>query len=160
LLQTLFSISCHVLYLQNLSPTWPLIELSSPTFIASCLGVVADHFLWFFYFARVSNEARRLRTYRVVVKEPPGFTEIAAFFGLCVWLVPLFLFLSLSANDHAIPMSAGESTNPLLTIHRTDAGTMVASLEARLALGWILRSAAAKTITGVARAIHVCIHLL
>ncbi|KAH6915044.1 phosphatidylinositol phosphate phosphatase [Coprinopsis sp. MPI-PUGE-AT-0042] len=107
LLQTLFSVACHVLYLQNFSATWPLIELSSPTFIASCLGVVTDHFLWFFYFARVSNEARRLRTYRVVVKEPPGFTEIAAFFGLCVWLVPLFLFLSLSANDHAIPMSAG-----------------------------------------------------
>ena len=114
--QTLFSIICHALYLRNFSASWPLIELTSPTFIASCLGVVIDHFLWFFYFARVSNEARRLRTYRVVVKEPPGFTEIAAFFGICVWLAPLFLFLSLSANDHAIPMSASECLDYLLPV--------------------------------------------
>lgn len=29
--------------------------------------------------------------------------DIAAFFGICVWFVPLFLFLSLSANDNALP---------------------------------------------------------
>lgn len=36
---------------------------------------------------------------------PPGFAEVATFFGICVWLVPLFLFLSLSANDNALPTS-------------------------------------------------------
>lgn len=33
------------------------------------------------------------------------FMDIATFFGVCVWLVPLFLFLSLSANDNALPVS-------------------------------------------------------
>jgi hypothetical protein len=36
----------------------------------------------------------------------PGVIEIASFFGLCVWFVPLFLFLSLSANDNALPMAS------------------------------------------------------
>lgn len=34
--------------------------------------------------------------------------DVAAFFAICVWFVPLFLFLSLSANDNALP-SFGES---------------------------------------------------
>ncbi|TFK28875.1 phosphatidylinositol phosphate phosphatase [Coprinopsis marcescibilis] len=107
-LPTAFSILCHVVYLRNFSPSWPLIELTSISFVASCALVVADHFIWFFYFARLTNEARKLRSYRVVIPEPPGFLEIASFFGFCIWLVPLFLFLSLSANDHAIPMSSIE----------------------------------------------------
>lgn len=36
----------------------------------------------------------------------PNFGEIATFFGICVWLAPLFLFLSLSANDNALPLNA------------------------------------------------------
>ncbi|OJT12527.1 hypothetical protein TRAPUB_10928 [Trametes pubescens] len=44
----------------------------------------------------------------------PNFGEIATFFGICVWLVPLFLFLSLSANDNALPLNAaGPSEVPL-----------------------------------------------
>jgi type IV secretory pathway TrbD component len=31
--------------------------------------------------------------------------DIAAFFGLCVWLVPFAYFISLSANDNALPTS-------------------------------------------------------
>lgn len=34
--------------------------------------------------------------------------DIATFFGICVWLVPFYLFLSLSANDNVLP-SAGTS---------------------------------------------------
>lgn len=33
----------------------------------------------------------------------PSFTEIASFFGLCVWLVPFALFVSLSASDNVLP---------------------------------------------------------
>ncbi|KAF7352600.1 DUF396-domain-containing protein [Mycena venus] len=40
-------------------------------------------------------------------KGTPGFTEIATFFGICVWAAPLFLFLSLSANDNALPVTTG-----------------------------------------------------
>ncbi|GLB34015.1 putative inositol polyphosphate phosphatase, catalytic domain homologues [Lyophyllum shimeji] len=113
LAHTAFSIICHIVYLQNFSASWPLISLTSISFIASCLLVIADHFLWFFHFAHITQEARHRRTYRGPPPEaPPGFTEIASFFGICVWLAPLFLFLSLSANDNALPVSAAEPGSP------------------------------------------------
>ncbi|TFK55544.1 DUF396-domain-containing protein [Heliocybe sulcata] len=118
LLQTLFSVACHIVYLQNFSATWPFISLVSPSFIASCVLVVVDHFLWFFYFARVTNEARQRahRSYRYPGSNPPlqapGFADIATFFGICVWLAPLFLFLSLSANDNALPTITGDPGTP------------------------------------------------
>ncbi|KAF9006530.1 transmembrane adaptor Erv26 [Cyathus striatus] len=108
LLQTAFSVTCHIVYLQNFSSSWPLISLSSLSFLASCALVIADHFIWFFYFARKTNEARHVRSYRASAAHIPGFTEIASFFGICVWLAPLFLFLSLSANENALPVSAGQ----------------------------------------------------
>ncbi len=109
LLHTLFSMACHIVYLQNFSPTWPLISLTSPSFIASCLLVIADHFSWFFYFARMTAEARHSKVYRGITRHDVlSFTEIASFFGICVWLAPLFLFLSLSANDNALPVTAGK----------------------------------------------------
>lgn len=106
-----FSILCHVIYLQNFSNSWPVIPLSSPSFVASCILVVVDHFMWFFYFARVTHEERQMarKAYRgggSVVKAP-SFGDMATFFGICVWLTPLFLFLSLSANDNTLP-TAGE----------------------------------------------------
>ena len=104
-----FGIICHVVYLRNIGPTWPLISLSSPTFIVSCLLVLTDHFLWFFYFANKSKEARRTRgTYRR--GDPgPSFGDISTFFAICVWCVPLFLFLSLSANDNVLPSNGAYS---------------------------------------------------
>lgn len=33
----------------------------------------------------------------------PTFTEIASYFGICVWLVPFALFVSLSASDNVLP---------------------------------------------------------
>ncbi|PIL37301.1 hypothetical protein GSI_00994 [Ganoderma sinense ZZ0214-1] len=108
----LFSVLCHIIYLQNFTPTWPFISLSSLSFMASCVLVVADHFLWFFYFARITQEARHRahRSYRgpPLPHAVPNFGDIATFFGVCVWLAPLFLFLSLSANDNALPTNAGE----------------------------------------------------
>ncbi|KAH9029505.1 DUF396-domain-containing protein [Lactarius pseudohatsudake] len=103
-----FSILCHVVYLQNFSHTWPVISLTSPSFVASCVLVVADHFIWFFYFARRTHEARQAahKAYRGgPVVRLPTFGDMATFFGLCVWLTPLFLFLSLSANDNTLPTS-------------------------------------------------------
>ncbi|EJF56617.1 transmembrane adaptor Erv26-domain-containing protein [Dichomitus squalens] len=110
--QIIFSVFCHIVYLQNFTPTWPFISLSSPSFLGSCVLVVADHFLWFFYFARITQEARHRaqRSYRGPPPSHavPNFGDIATFFGVCVWLAPLFLFLSLSANDNALPMNAGD----------------------------------------------------
>ena len=108
----LFSVFCHIVYLQNFTHTWPFISLSSVSFLGSCVLVVADHFLWFFYYARITQEARHRahRSYRgpPLPHAVPNFGDIATFFGVCVWLAPLFLFLSLSANDNALPTNAGE----------------------------------------------------
>lgn len=109
-----FSVASHVIYLQNFSPSWPIISLSSPSFMASCLFVIVDHFIWFFHFSGVTHEARQRRNYRGPTPNIPGFTEIVSFFGICIWLAPLFLFLSLSANDNALPVSAGNNPSHLL----------------------------------------------
>lgn len=43
----------------------------------------------------------------------PTFTEIASYFGICVWLVPFALFVSLSAGDNVLPtMGSEEPTTP------------------------------------------------
>ncbi|KAG8733633.1 hypothetical protein FRC11_004450 [Ceratobasidium sp. 423] len=117
-----FSIAAHLTYLQNFSANWPLITLTSPSFLLSCVFVIADHFLWFFHFARITQEARqrgriprgRISPYRREAQdtwaEPPKFAEIATFFSICVWLVPLYLFLSLSAMDNALPTSSGTAS--------------------------------------------------
>ncbi|KZP07747.1 DUF396-domain-containing protein [Athelia psychrophila] len=107
---TVFSIFCHFVYLQNFSAHWPFISLTSLSFVASCVLVVVDHFLWFFHFARVSQEARHT-AYRSS-KPAPGFADIATFFGVCVWLAPLFLFLSLSAGDNALPTTDNATASP------------------------------------------------
>jgi len=107
LLQTAFSILCHIVYLQNFSSRWPLISLSSASFIASCTMAIGNHFLWFMYFSRLARDARQGYRYRNQVPHVPGFTDMSTFFAVCVWLVPLFLFLSLSANDNALPTSSG-----------------------------------------------------
>lgn len=114
LLPTIFSIICHLVYLQNFSNTWPLISLTSITFLSSCVFVIADHFTWFFYFTKVTNNAHHLRAYRGVAAATPShsFTEIASFFGICVWFTPLYLFLSLSANDNALPTTTAEPNSP------------------------------------------------
>ncbi|KAH9959681.1 transmembrane adaptor Erv26-domain-containing protein [Russula dissimulans] len=105
---TAFSIICRIVYLQNFLDTWPVISLTSRSFIASCILVVADHFMWFFHFVRVTHEARQAahKAYRggPVVKVPT-LGDMVTFFGLCIWLTPLFLFLSLSTNDNMLPTS-------------------------------------------------------
>lgn len=102
----------------NFTPHWPIISLSSYSFVSSCILVLADHFIWFTYFSqRTQNARQNVRKFGSADWRPlPGgeariltFMDIATFFGVCVWLVPLFLFLSLSANDNALPMSLSES---------------------------------------------------
>jgi len=115
----LFSIFCHLVYLVPISASsWPFISLTSPAFIGSCILVVSDHFLWFYYFSQRAQDARRRR--------PPygyangygseaqmlGFMEVATFFAICVWFVPLFLFLSLSAGDNMLPTAYGDASSP------------------------------------------------
>lgn len=41
----------------------------------------------------------------------PTFTEIASYFGLCVWLIPFALFVSLSASDNVLPTMGSEGAS-------------------------------------------------
>ncbi|GAA5996869.1 Svp26p [Rhodotorula paludigena] len=115
-------ILAHLVYLQNFSRNWPTISLTSVTFIASCLFVLASHFLSFRHFSArtASGHSGRYTHYNAydpkrgrygVASHSESFLEVATFFAICVWLVPFYLFLSLSANDNVLP-SAGESAAP------------------------------------------------
>lgn len=145
---TIFGVVCHLVYLQNFSKTWPFISLTSAKFIASCLLVILDHFAWFFYFAeRAKHAASPIARHSRQPGYRPGspswdarygggnsayakyaglrelsFMDVATFFGVCVWLVPFFLFLSLSANDNVLP-SLGEQAPAIKTTAASDTGS-------------------------------------
>lgn len=118
---TAIGILAHVVYLQNFSRTWPAISLTSLPFLASCVLVVISHFVSFSHFSERARDPRHAygggygakkmgsagRGGRQMAPEDT-FLDVATFFGLCVWLVPFYLFLSLSANDNVLP-SAGMS---------------------------------------------------
>ncbi|KAH9967596.1 transmembrane adaptor Erv26 [Russula dissimulans] len=64
--------------------------------------------MWFFHFAHVTHEVCQVahKAYHSgLVVKVPTFGDMATFFGLCVWLTPLFLFLSLSTNNNTLPTS-------------------------------------------------------
>lgn len=103
----------HLVYLSNFSRTWPSISLTSLSFLSSCCLVILDHFAWFFYFAdRVSHPQHQHSwsssapfSNRNHLPDQLTFIDITTFFTLCVWIVPFFLFLSLSASDNVLPNS-------------------------------------------------------
>jgi len=64
--------------------------------------------MWFSHFSSTALTAPRS------LYDPsnmPTFTEIASYFGLCVWLVPFSLFVSLSASDNVLPTMGSEEPN-------------------------------------------------
>ncbi|XP_054263981.1 protein TEX261-like [Macrosteles quadrilineatus] len=82
----------HLLILQ----TFPYVSLSSPSFIFAVILLLVNHYLAFKYFNSIYH----------------SFSEVMAYFTLCLWLVPFALFVSLSANENVLP-TISEST-PLL----------------------------------------------
>ncbi|KAK6535936.1 erv26 superfamily protein [Arthrobotrys megalospora] len=118
-LLTLFSGASHGVYAMNLR-RFPMVALTDGWFIGSCILVVSNHILWFRHFSKPpeplydyssSSSAynRHKNTYGsgMEYKPVPSFSEISAFFGLCVWLVPFALFVSLSAGENVLPSSMG-----------------------------------------------------
>ncbi|GAA6061760.1 hypothetical protein JCM10212_000740 [Sporobolomyces blumeae] len=111
-------IAAHLVYLTNFRRSWPSISLSSLSFLASCFSVLLSHYLSFRHFsAKQSSSKHHYTRYNAYnhrrgaygAKQEEGFFEVATFFAVCVWLVPFYLFLSLSANDNVLP-SAGETS--------------------------------------------------
>ncbi|KAH8760778.1 transmembrane adaptor Erv26 [Hyaloscypha finlandica] len=102
---SLLSIVSHVVYLGNMR-RFPIVKLSDPLFITSCGLVLLNHWVWFTHFSTST-----LMSYPASRYDPsslPTFTEIASYFGLCVWLVPFSLFVSLSASDNVLPTMGSE----------------------------------------------------
>ncbi|KAF1355067.1 transmembrane adaptor Erv26 [Delphinella strobiligena] len=99
-------IASHIIYAQNLR-RFPVVKLTDPIFILSCALVLLNHWLWFRHFS--APPPRSYSYYSPTSAESlPTFTEIAAFFGLEVWLVPFALFVSLSAGENVLPTMGSE----------------------------------------------------
>lgn len=68
-----------------------------------------NHYLWFKHFSNAQARAfKNMSSYYESPDNIPTFTEIASYFGLCVWLVPFALFVSLSASDNVLPTMGNE----------------------------------------------------
>lgn len=67
--------------------------------------VLVNHFLWFRHFSTPPSPSPSSIYDR---PEIPTFTEIASYFGICVWLVPFALFVSLSAGENVLPSMGSE----------------------------------------------------
>ncbi|KAK7110146.1 protein TEX261-like [Littorina saxatilis] len=70
--------------------TFPFFDLTSPPFIASIVLLVFNHYLAFSYFSDVWYP----------------FAEVLSYFTICLWLVPFAFFVSLSANENTLPVTA------------------------------------------------------
>ena len=70
--------------------------------------MIANHYLWFRHFSAPPLSANTYSNYPYDRPDIPTFTEIASYFGLCVWLVPFALFVSLSAGENVLPSMGSE----------------------------------------------------
>lgn len=122
------SVGSHVIYAQNLR-RFPIVKLTDPIFLLSCCKksplppkihfsddsnpgepglVLLNHYLWFVHFSAPPRQRYKQNYYGVRDPSMPSFTEIASYFGLCVWLVPFALFVSLSAGEYVLPSMGSE----------------------------------------------------
>lgn len=108
---TCLGVASHAIYASNLRH-FPIVKLGDPLFLLSCALVVANHWLWFRYFSEPgpfdTKHGSRLQDRYSSPVAQPSFTEIASYFGLCVWLVPFALFVSLSAGENVLPSMGSE----------------------------------------------------
>ncbi|KAI0385977.1 DUF396-domain-containing protein [Hypomontagnella monticulosa] len=99
---SLMGVVSHVIYLGNMR-RFPFVKLSDPLFIASCVLVLVNHYFWFQHFSEAQQRSYARMSSMYDHPDVPTFTEIASYFGLCVWLIPFALFVSLSASDNVLP---------------------------------------------------------
>ncbi|XP_034105155.1 protein TEX261 [Drosophila nasuta] len=76
---------------------FPFIRLLSVPFIGSLAMLVINHVLAFQYFTTVYVP----------------FTQVLAYFTICMWMVPFALFVSVSANDNVLPTTIGSNERRL-----------------------------------------------
>ncbi|KAH8355211.1 hypothetical protein KR093_008669 [Drosophila rubida] len=81
----------------SIMTNFPFIRLLSVPFIGSLAMLVINHVLAFQYFTSVYVP----------------FTQVLAYFTICMWLVPFALFVSVSANDNVLPTTIGSNERRL-----------------------------------------------
>ena len=114
-----FSLGCHAVYSQ-LMPSFPVIQLTDPVFLLSCVLSVVNHFLWFSHFTS-------FRQYE--------FNQVSGFFLFVVWLVPFMFFISLSAADNILPNFDASSANGISSERRKSKfGNVLKN-----SLGWLFK---------------------
>ncbi|XP_040576407.1 protein TEX261 [Lepeophtheirus salmonis] len=79
----LLSQTNHLLLLSS----FPFFAVFSPSFIIAIVFVFVNHYLAFQFFGETHY----------------SFTEVMAYFTLCLWFVPFIFFVSLSANENSLP---------------------------------------------------------
>ena len=105
---TCLCIASHLVYASNLRH-FPVVKLTDPLFLISCALVMLNHWVWFRHFSARSDYDSRTYQDRYQATGPHiSFTEIASYFGICVWLVPFALFVSLSAGENILPSMGSE----------------------------------------------------
>ncbi|KAK4129082.1 DUF396-domain-containing protein [Parathielavia appendiculata] len=120
-LLTTLGIFSHFVYLGNMR-RFPFVKLTDPLFLTSCVLVLVNHYVWFKHFSHHQERAyQNMASYYDRPDDMPSFTEIASYFGLCVWLVPFSLFVSLSASDNILP-TMGSEPSPSGTGGMVDTG--------------------------------------
>jgi len=69
---------------------------------------LTNHYFWFQHFQRPPHTLPSYQSWDFDTAYYPTFTEIASYFGLCVWLVPFALFVGLSAGENVLPSMGSE----------------------------------------------------
>ncbi|XP_063837132.1 protein TEX261 [Ostrinia nubilalis] len=77
---------------------FPVVRVTSLAFVAAVSSLVLHHYLALKYFGSVYY----------------NYSEVLAYFTLCLWIVPFALFISLSANDYVLPTT--DERQPLLLV--------------------------------------------
>jgi hypothetical protein len=70
--------------------------------------VLVNHYFWFRHFSSAQQRSYSRMSNMYDQPAVPSFTEIASYFGLCVWLIPFALFVSLSASENVLPTIGSE----------------------------------------------------
>jgi len=93
----LCGILAQIFHLALLS-TFPFFTATSPAFLGAVALVLVNHYLAFSHFG----------------ENYYPFSEVMAYFTLCMWLVPFAFFVSLSANENVLPTMNSLERSPLL----------------------------------------------
>ncbi|WBW73225.1 COPII-coated ER to Golgi transport vesicle protein Svp26 [Schizosaccharomyces osmophilus] len=102
-----FSIFSNYVYKLNFD-TFPFFSFRRLRFLLACALIITNHLLWVRFFQTHEFPGRprgvtydflgqRVATYRAT------FSQVASFMGICVWSVPIGIFVSFTAADNALP---------------------------------------------------------